>query len=71
MRKLANGNNTLIIPKGKKLQIVSQNTTHILIVMLCSSSIMDKTGNVFSIKGPYDLNCKESRNFSYIKQFKT
>jgi hypothetical protein len=32
--------------------------------MPCSSSVIDEIGNVFSIKGLYNLNCKESRNFS-------
>jgi hypothetical protein len=59
MRKLVNGNNALIIPKEKRLQIISQNTAHISIVMLCSSSVMDEKGNSFSIKGPYNFNCKE------------
>jgi hypothetical protein len=50
MRKLAN-----IIPEEKKLQIVSQNDTHVSIIMPCSSSVMDEFGNTFSIKGPYNL----------------
>jgi hypothetical protein len=29
---------------------------------------MDESGNTFSIKGPYNLNCRELHNFSYIDQ---
>jgi hypothetical protein len=64
--KIANGDNASVIPEEKRLQIVSQNGTHVLIVMPCSSSVMDESGNTFSIKGPYKLNCKKSQNFSYI-----
>jgi hypothetical protein len=71
MRKLVNRDNTSIIPEEKRLQIVSQNTTHVSIIILCSNSVMDETGNVFSIKSPYNLNCNESRNFSYIEQDKS
>jgi hypothetical protein len=28
---------------------------------------MDEMGNAFSIKGSYNLNCKELHNFSYIE----
>jgi hypothetical protein len=70
MRKLANGDNASIIPEEKRLQIVSQNSTHVLIVMPCSSSVMDESGNTFSIKDPYNLNCNESQNFSYIEQIR-
>jgi hypothetical protein len=37
MRRLANRNNISIIPEEKSLQIVSQNTTHISILMPYSS----------------------------------
>jgi hypothetical protein len=63
IRKLANENNASIIPEEKRLQIVSQNSTHVSIVMQCSSSVEDESGNTFSIKGLYNLNCNESRNF--------
>jgi hypothetical protein len=47
VRKLANGTNASVVPEEKRLQIVSQNDTHISI---------DETGNIFSIKGFYNLN---------------
>jgi hypothetical protein len=50
IKKLANGDDGYIIPEGKRLQIVSQNDTHISIVMPCSSSVMDEMGNTFSIQ---------------------
>jgi hypothetical protein len=71
MRKLANGDNASVIPEEKRLQIVSQNGIHVSIVILCSSSVMDESGNTFSIKGFYNLNCNESRQFSYIDQVRT
>jgi hypothetical protein len=71
MRKLANGDNTSVIPEEKRLQIVSQNNTHVSIVMPCSSSVMDESGNTFSIKGFYNLNCNESRPFLYFDQIRT
>jgi hypothetical protein len=49
MKKLANGDNACVIPEGKKLQIVSQNDTHVSIVMPCSSSGINNMGNTFSI----------------------
>jgi hypothetical protein len=33
----------------KKLQIVSRNESHVSIVMLCSNSAIDVSGNVFRI----------------------
>jgi hypothetical protein len=51
MRKLTNGNNASIIPEEKRLQIVSQNDTHVSVVIPCSSSVIDEFGNTFSIKG--------------------
>jgi hypothetical protein len=71
MRKLTNGDNAPIIPEEKRLQIISQNDTHVLIVIPCSSSIMDEMGNTSAIKRPYNFNCNESRNFSYIEKFQT
>jgi hypothetical protein len=50
MRKLANGNNAWVIPEEKRLQIISQNDTHISIVMLCFSSVMDETGNTIPFR---------------------
>jgi hypothetical protein len=57
-----------VIPPEKKLQIVFQNESHVLIVMPCSSSVTDESGNVFRIEGPYDLNCNETRTFGYINK---
>jgi hypothetical protein len=48
MRKLVNGDNASVIPEEKRLQIVSQNATHISIIITCS----DESGNTFSIKNP-------------------
>jgi hypothetical protein len=70
-RFLSNDLNTSVIPEEKRLQIIAQNETHISIVMPCSSEVMDESKNVFRIEGPYDLNCRESRNFRYIEQVKT
>jgi hypothetical protein len=50
---------------------MSQNATQVSVVMPCSNSIMDETRNSFSIKNLYNLNCKESPNFSYIEQIRT
>jgi hypothetical protein len=61
----------VIISEEKRLQIVLQNATHVSIVMSCSSSVMDESGNTFSIKGSYNLNCNELWNSSYIKQIRT
>jgi hypothetical protein len=71
IRKLANGNNASIVPEEKRLQIVSQNDTHVLVIMPCSSSVIDEFGNTFSIKGLYNLNCNESRKFLYINKTRT
>jgi hypothetical protein len=46
-KSLSNGEISQIIPSEKKLQIVSQNESHVI----------DESGNVFRIEGPYDLNC--------------
>jgi hypothetical protein len=40
---------------------------HVSIVM----PWVDESENTFSIKGPYNLNYNESRNFSHIKQIRT
>jgi hypothetical protein len=66
---LANGEETSTIPAEKKFQIVSQNETHVSIVMPCSSSVIDESGNTFRIEGLYDLNFNESRSFGYIDTF--
>jgi hypothetical protein len=34
--------------------------------MPCDSSVVNKQGDIFSIEGPYTLNCNESRVFNYI-----
>jgi hypothetical protein len=34
--------------------------------MPCDSSIINEQGEIFSIEGPYTLNCNESRVFNYI-----
>jgi hypothetical protein len=67
----SNGENISVIPAEKKLQIIAQNETHISIIMPCSSKVLDESGNIFRIKGPYILDCNESRKFSYIEQFRT
>jgi hypothetical protein len=57
MRKLTNGNNASVIPEEKRLQIVSQNATHVSIVMPCSSSVMDESGNIlFAIFFSFELS---------------
>jgi hypothetical protein len=70
-RMLSNGENISVIPTEKKLQIISQNETHISIIMPCSSEVIDKSGNIFRIQSPYTLNCKKSRQFPHIEQFRT
>jgi hypothetical protein len=34
--------------------------------MPCDSSVTNEQGDIFSIEGPYVLNCNESRTFNYI-----
>jgi hypothetical protein len=51
------------------LQIVSQNESHISIIIPCSNSIIDESRNVFKIESPYDLNCNETKIFGYIDKF--
>jgi hypothetical protein len=34
--------------------------------MSCDSSVVSEQGDIFSIEGPYTLNCNESRVFNYI-----
>jgi hypothetical protein len=63
---LSNGENINVIPTEKKLQIIAQNETHISIVIPCSSEVLDESGNIFRIEGPYILDCNESRQFLYI-----
>jgi hypothetical protein len=70
-RMLSNAENIKVIPIEKKLQIIAQNETHISIIMLCSSEVLDESGNIFRIEGFYILNCTESRNFLYIEQVQT
>jgi hypothetical protein len=48
---LSNGEISEVVPPEKKLQIISQNESHISIVMPCSISVID----MFRIEGPYDL----------------
>jgi hypothetical protein len=69
VRMLSNGENISVIPTEKKLQIITQNETHISIIMPCSSEVLDESGNIFRIEGPYILDCNESRQFPYIQQF--
>jgi hypothetical protein len=65
-RLLSNGEISEVIPPEKKLQIVSHNKLHVSIVMPCSSSVIDESGNVFRIERPHNLNCNETRVFGYI-----
>jgi hypothetical protein len=58
-----------VVPLEKKLQIVSQNESHVSIVMPCSSLVIEKLKNIFRIEGPYNLNCNETRTFGYINKF--
>jgi hypothetical protein len=39
--------------------------------MPCSSEVLDESGNIFRIEGPYILDCNESRQFPYIEQSRT
>jgi hypothetical protein len=48
---------------------VSLNESHVSIVMLCSSSVINKSKNVFRIERPYDLNYNETKIFGYIDKF--
>jgi hypothetical protein len=34
--------------------------------MPCDSSVVNEQGDIFSLEGPYILNCNESRVFNYI-----
>jgi hypothetical protein len=65
-RLLKNQEESNTTNSGKTLQIISQNDTHTSMVMPCDSSVINKEGDIFSIKNPYILNCNESRVFSYI-----
>jgi hypothetical protein len=40
----------LICPEEKKLQIITQNETHISIVMPCSSEVLNESENIFRSK---------------------
>jgi hypothetical protein len=72
VRILSNGENISVIPAEKKLQIIAQNETHISIIMPCSNGeVLDESGNIFRIEGPYILDCSESMIFRYIEQFRT
>jgi hypothetical protein len=51
VRMLSNGENVSLIPEEKRLQIISQNETHISIVMPCSNEVLDESGNIFRIEG--------------------
>jgi hypothetical protein len=64
-RMLSNGENVSAIPEEKRLQIIAQNETRISIVMPCSSEVLDESGNIFRIEGPYILDCNEPRQFPY------
>jgi hypothetical protein len=44
---------TSILPTEKRLQNISQNPTHISIVMPYSNEIMDELRNIFRIKRSY------------------
>jgi hypothetical protein len=44
-RLLSNGEISEVVFSEKKLQIVTQNDSHISIVMPCSSSVINKSGN--------------------------
>jgi hypothetical protein len=50
---LQNGEISEVAPPEKKLQIVSQNESHVSIVMSYSSSVIDKSENIFRIESPY------------------
>jgi hypothetical protein len=65
-RLLRNQEESNITGSEKTLQIISQNETHTSIVMPCDSSVVNEQGDIFSIEGPYTLNCNESRVFNYI-----
>jgi hypothetical protein len=36
--------------------------------MPCDSSAVNEQGDIFSIEGPYRLNCNKSRIFNYISK---
>jgi hypothetical protein len=65
-RLLKNQEESNITNSKKTLQIISQNETHTSIVIPCDSSVVNDQGDIFLIKGPYTLNCNESRVFNYI-----
>jgi hypothetical protein len=48
---------------------MSQNKFHTTFVMPCFSEIVDKSGGIFRIEGPFNLNCNESRDFQYMDKF--
>jgi hypothetical protein len=63
---LRNQEESNVTSSEKTLQIVSQNEIHTSIVMPCDISVINEQGDIFSIEGPYTLNCNESRLFNYI-----
>jgi hypothetical protein len=54
---LKNQDESNVTSSEKTLQIISQSETHTSIVMPCDSSVVNEQDDIFSIEGPYTLNC--------------
>jgi hypothetical protein len=42
-----------------------QNENEIVIIMPCDGSVLDEAGNVYRLKGPFELKCGDFVTFNY------
>jgi hypothetical protein len=48
------------------ISILSQNENETVIIMPCDGSVVDEAGNVYRLKGPFELKCDDYITFNYV-----
>jgi hypothetical protein len=55
------------VPTTKEfISILSQNENETVIIMPYDGSVVDDLGNVYSLKGPFELKCDDYITFNYV-----
>jgi hypothetical protein len=63
----SNSTENTSVPTTKELiSILSQNEYDTVIIMPCDGSVVDELGNVYRLKGPFELKCDEYTTFNYV-----
>jgi hypothetical protein len=48
------------------ISILSQNENETVIIIPCDGSVVDEAGNVYRLKGPFELKCDDYITFNYV-----